>query len=382
MQTIAQGLLVLQLTGSGTSLGFMLALQFLPILLFGASAGVLIDRYSKRKILFVTQAASGGLALLIGVLVAFHLVTLWMVYVLAILHGLIIAIDNPARQTFLVEMVGKDLIKNAISLNSSEVNFARIIGPALAGIITATVGLVACFIINGISFIAVLVVLFMMKGEDFHLSPRAPRIKGQLKEGLQYVRASPVLKNTLILVAIIGTLSYEFPVILPLFAEFTFHNGTAGYAALTSAMGFGAIIGGLFSAGRKKATTKILTRTSILFGISILAAAITPNLTSAIVVMVFVGIFSVTLLSLANTILQLECDASMRGRVMSLWGVAFLGSTPIGGPLIGWIGETVGPRWGLAIGGFAAIAAAALYTLFSQQSLSKKIQVAREDLSY
>jgi len=355
MQTIAQGILMLQLTGSGTALGSMMALQFMPSLLFGAMAGVITDRYSKRRLIFITQGLSGILALALGLLVAFHLIEVWMVYVLAFLHGCLIALDNPARHAFVTEMVGKDLIKNAISLNSSQVNFARIAGPALAGFIIATMGLVVCFMLNAVSYLAVLLVLFLMKKDELFLTTPAPRKSGQIREGLRYVKSSFPLMYTLIMVSIVGTLGFEFPVILPLFAKFTFHNETAGYAALTSAMGVGAIVGGLMAAHNKKATIQMLTLSCLFFGISMTIAAIAPSLISAILLMLIVGVFSVNFTALATTILQVESDPSMRGRVMSLWTVAFLGSTPIGGPIIGWIGEFFGPRWGMAIGGVSAI---------------------------
>lgn len=359
MQTIAQGLLVLQLTGSGTALGIMLALQFIPSLLFGAMAGVISDRYSKRKIIFLAQGLSGVLSLILGLLIVFGLIQLWMVYFIVVLHGCIIALDNPARQSFIIEMVGKDYLRNAISLNASEVNVARIAGPALAGIVIATVGLVACFFINALSYLAVLIVLFMMKRDELTIAPPIPHKKGQILEGFRYIQSSPMLRNTLIMVAIVGTLTFEFPVILPLLAEFTFHNGTNGYALLTSAMGFGAIIGGLLSANQKKSNFRMLSLMSLLFGISVCIVAFTPTLIVAMIAMVVVGVFAVNFTATATTILQMESLPSMRGRVMSLWTVAFLGSTPIGAPLIGWIGEFAGPRWGLAVGGLSALAAAA-----------------------
>lgn len=358
MQTIAQGLLALQLTGSGTALGVMLALQFIPSLILGLMAGVITDRYSKRKIIFLAQSSAALLALLLGLSVALDIITIWMLYVFAFLHGVIIAIDNPARHSFVIEMVGKDHLRNAISLNSSVVNFARITGPALASIVIATLGFVACFLFNAVSYLAVLMVLFMMDRTKLYVAPPAPRKKGQIMEGLRYVSSNPSLRNTLLIVAFVSTLAYEFPVILPLLAEFTFNNGTTGYAALTSAMGFGAIIGGLLSARQKYATEQMLAVSSLLLGLAMLMTAAAPTLYAAIVTMVVVGIFSINFTSTGNTILQLHSMASMRGRVMSLWTVAFLGSTPLGGPLIGWIGEFAGPRWGIAVGGFSAIIAA------------------------
>lgn len=360
MQTVGQAWLVLQITGSGTALGLITALQFLPILVLGPWGGVVADRFPKRRILYVTQAVSGVLALVLGLLVASGAVRLWMVGVLAFCLGLVNAVDNPARQTFVLEMVGKAQLQNAVSLNSVLVNLARVIGPALAGVLITSVGLASCFNVNAASYIAVLTALWMMDSGEFHPAPVVARAKGQLREGFRYVRSTPLLRHVLLMMAIIGTLSYEFQVILPLFAQFTLHGGAGTFAALTGAMGVGSVIGGLYTAGRRHVTPEMLVRASLLFGVVILAAAVAPNLALAIGALVLVGIFSINFLSLGNTTLQLESVAEMRGRVMALWAVAFLGSTPVGGPIIGWIGQHAGPRWGLAVGGFAALSAAAL----------------------
>jgi len=358
MQTIAQSWLVLKITGSGTALGLVTALQHLPILLLGPLGGVIADRFPKRKILFVTQSTFGLLALILGILVATDTVQLWMVNVLAFMFGLVNAIDNPTRQIFVIEMVKKEQLGNAVALNSTQVNVARIVGPAIAGVLIATVGLAWCFAINSISYIAVLIALFIMRMDDLHPIVPVPRAKGQLREGFRYVASNPLLRDTLIMMAIIGTLSYEFNVILPLFARFTFHGDARTYAALTSAMGLGSVIASLFTANRKKRSPEMLVRAALLFGMSMLLVAIAPNFTVALIAMVLVGAFSINVVTLGNVMLQLESTPEMRGRVMALWTVAFLGSTPIGGPIIGWIGEYAGPRWGLAVGGFAALFAA------------------------
>ena len=245
MQTVAQGLLVLQLTGSGTALGLVTALQTIPVLLFGPWGGVVADRFPKRRILYVTQAVSAVLGLLLGTLVATGAVRIEMVYLLALCLGAVSAVDNPTRQAFVLEMVGKEEIVNAISLNSTEINLARVVGPAIAGILIASVGLAACFLINGFSFLAVLAVLMAMRAEELRPTPLASRMPGQLRQGLQYVRASPVIRTILVMMAVIGTFTYEFSVSLPLFAEVTFRQGPATYAAMTAAMGVGAVIGGL-----------------------------------------------------------------------------------------------------------------------------------------
>ena len=358
MQTIAQSWLVLKLTGSGTALGLVTALQFLPILFFGPWGGVIADRYPKRKILYVTQTASGILALVLGILVATDTVELWMVGVLALLLGLVNAVDNPTRQTFVTEMVTKEHFANAVSLNSMQVNLARAVGPAVGGVLIATVGLAWCFGINAVSYIAVLAVLFMMRQDELLMAPPVERKKGQLKEGIRYIMRSPMLRDTLIMLGIIGTLTYEFIVILPLFAKFTFGGDAASFAALNSAMGIGSVFGGLFVAQKRRRSPRMLVNASVLLGSAMLLVALAPTFPLAIAGMVLVGIFSINFLSTGNILLQITSAPEMRGRVMAFWAVAFLGSTPIGGPIIGWIGEYIGPRWGLAMGGFAALAAA------------------------
>lgn len=358
MQIIGQDLLVLELTGSGTRLGIVTALQTLPVLIFGSFAGVIVDRYPKRNILYVTQTLLGLLALTLGTLVATGAVEMWMIYIIATCLGCVTMVDNPTRQAFVHEMVGRDLLANAISLNSTEINMARVIGPSIAGILVTLVGLSACFFINGISYIAVLLMLFRMDPSELHAGPLAGRAKGQLMAGFRYVRSTPTLWVPLLMMAIIGMLSYEFRVVLPLFATFTFDGDASTYAALTSAMGVGAVIGGGYTASRRKTTMPMLVISAALFGCSILLAAIAPNVPLALAALVVVGFFSINYTSLGNTTLQLESSPEMRGRVMSLWTVAFMGSTPIGGPIIGAVGEHFGARWSLTVGGLAALFAA------------------------
>ena len=363
MQTIGQAWLVLRLTGSGTALGLVTALQFLPMLLLGPWGGLIADRLPKRRVLYATQTASGLLAAGLGVLVATGAVRLWMVYVLAAALGLITTVDIPTRQTFVLEMVGPDDLTNAVTLNSVVVNLARAVGPALAGGLIATVGLAACFFVNAASYLAVLIALALMRAADLHVVRAVPRVKGQLREGLRYVRSTPVLRDALIMMAVIGTLSYEFQVILPLLARYTFHGNAGTYGLLTAAIGAGAVAGGLLTAGRRRAGASGLVTSAFAFGVVILLAAAAPVLGAEIAALVMVGAASIVFLARANTTLQLEARPEMRGRVMALWAVAFIGSTPIGGPTIGWIGQHAGPRWGLAVGGAAAVATAGLGAL-------------------
>jgi len=360
MQTVAQAWLVLKLTNSGTALGITSALQYVPILLLGPYGGVIADRISKRKILYFTQSISGILALILGVLVVTGLVKVWMVYILAFSLGMVNVFDNPTRQTFYIELVGPDNLRNAVTLYSTLVNLARIIGPAIAAALIAAFGLAPCFIINGISYAAVVIMLGMMRVNELLVTPPVPRAKGQIQEGFKYVFSTPVLGSTLLVMAIIGTLTYEFQVSLPLIAQFTFHGNASSYALLTASMGFGAAFGGIFFASRKGISPYKVVSASLLFGLAVLAASFMPSLLLTAFLLVFVGISSINFSSLGNSILQLESSPQMRGRVMSFWSVAFLGSTTIGGPIVGWFAEAAGARWGLALGGLAALVAAAL----------------------
>jgi MFS family permease len=373
MQSVAQAWLVLQLTNSGTALGVATALQYVPILFLGPYGGVIADRFSKRKILYLTQSISGVLALILGILVITDLVKVWMVYILAFGLGMVNAFDNPTRQTFYIELVGPDNLRNAVTLYSTLVNLARIIGPALAAVLIAVFGLAPCFILNGVSYLAVVIMLAMMRANELLTTPPVPVSKGQLREGFNYVISTPVLGSMLLVMAIIGTLTYEFQVSLPLIAQFTFKGNASSYALLTASMGFGAAFGGILFAGRKGIQPYKVVTASLLFGLAVLAAAFMPSLLLTGLAMVFVGLCSINFSSLGNSVLQLESSPQMRGRVMSFWSVAFLGSTTIGGPIVGWFAEVAGARWGLALGGLAALIAAALGAIILRKVQSDKM---------
>jgi MFS family permease len=360
MQYVAQTWLVLKLTNSGTALGLLAALQYLPVLLLGSFGGVIADRFPKRKIILIAQSIMGLLALILGILVATGTVQLWMVFLMALLLGLVNTIDTPTRQSFFPEMVGESQLRNAVSLNSTMVNIARIIGPAIAGVIIATSGLAPCFILNGLSYAAVIAVLLMMDTTTLQDAPKLASAKGQLLKGLSYVKSNPVLRNTLIVLTIIGALSFEFMVSLPLIASFTFNGSAQTYSLLASSLGVGSVIGGLYFAGKKKTRPGMLSGAALLFGIAILVASFMPTLALTVLAIVVVGFFSIYYQTLTNSILQLESAPEMRGRVMSFYTVAYFGTTTIGGPIVGWIGQNIGPRAGLAFGGIAALAGAAI----------------------
>lgn len=358
MQNIAMSWLVLKMTGSGTALGVVIALQFLPLLLLGPWGGVIVDRFPKRRILYITQSVQGVVSILIAILVFTNSATLWEIYALALILGIVNIVDNPTRQTFIPEMVGEEHLMNAISINSIQINLTRVLGPTVAAIIIASFGLAACFFLNGLSFIAVLIALSMMDSGELKTKPPVPRARGQLQEGFRYIKSKPEILYTLIMVAIIGTFAYEFSVSLPLLAEFTFHGDAKTFAMLTAALGIGSMMGGAYTAHRKKTSLKILAKSGLFFGLSMIVFSLMPTFTLALIAMLFVGFFSINFLSLANVIMQVESSPEMRGRVMSLWAVAYLGSTPIGGPIIGFVGEHIGPRSSLALGGISAIVAA------------------------
>jgi MFS family permease len=360
MQSIAQDWLVLKLSNSGVALGGVTALQYLPILIFGPYGGLVADRFSKRKILYFTQTVAGLLALLLGFLVATNLVQLWMVYVIAFSLGVVTIFDMPARQTFVVELVGESDLKNAVTLYSTLVNLSRIIGPAVAGILIAGIGLALCFILNGLSYVAVIVMLVAIRPAELHIVPAAQRAKGQLAAGWRYVLSSPVLSTTLLIMAIIGTLTYEFQVTLPLLAKFQFNGDAGSYALLSAALGAGAVIGGLLVAGQRSVSHGQLVRSALLFGLAVTASAFMPSLWLSAVAMVLVGVCSIAFATMGNSLLQLESNPQMRGRVMAFWSVAVLGSSTIGGPIVGWTGQVFGARWGLALGGVAGVIAAGL----------------------
>jgi MFS family permease len=292
--------------------------------------------------------------------VAFNIVELWMVYVLALFLGLVNAIDNPARQSFVFEMVGKNHLSNAVTLNSTVVAAARVAGPAVGGILIDFIGLAPCFFVNGFSFLGLLIALSLMRTKELFNVPRAKPARGQLREGFRYVWSTPLLRNSLIMMVIIGTFTYEYNVALPLFAKFTFNGGASAYAALTSVMGIGSIMAVFVVARIRQVSPRRLMMSALLLGVSTLLAAIMPSFYLALAALAAVGYFSANFVPQSNSILQLESAPEMRGRVLSLWSVAFLGSTPIGGPIIGLIGEYAGPRWALAVGGLAALFAVAL----------------------
>jgi MFS family permease len=358
MQTVAEVWLILTLTDSGVAVGLTTALQFLPILLFAAWGGVLADRFAKRRLLISTQAAMAIPALALLAVSAAGVVQPWMVYVLVFARGSVNAVDNPTRQSFVIEMVGAERVVNAVSLNSVIVHSARMLGPALAGVLIATVGVEPCFALNALSFAVMIAALARM--DDAELRPAAPAVreKGAVRAGLRYVRATPELAVPLGLMALVGTLGLNFQVILPLLARFSFDGGASAYALLVCAMAAGSVVGALVNGSRGGTGPGVVTGSALAFGLLALAAAAAPSLALEVPVLAGLGAASVTFAAAVNSSLQLAVSEQMRGRVMALYTVVFLGSTPIGGPLAGWLSEAYDPRAALLLAASAGLAAA------------------------
>jgi MFS family permease len=359
MQMAAQSWLVLKLTNSATTLGLIVALQTLPVLLLGPYGGVVADRVNKRKAMITLQAMMGLQALTLGLLTVTHSVHVWEIGVLALVLGLNNAFENPARQSFMLELVGAEHLRNAVSLNSTMVNVARVVGPGIGGLLIAAVGTGWCFLINAVTFIAVINSLTRM--DKSALSPVKPalRAKGQLRDGLRYVRGEPRLALPLAMAAVVGCFAYEFQVSLPYMASHGLHVGSAGFGFMTAAMGAGAVVGGLAVATRGKIGSMPVILAAIGFGVTMALAALAPNLALELVALALVGAASVAFMSQTNATLQLRAAPEMRGRVMALWFVSFQGSTPIGGPLVGAVMAGFGARSGLGVGAVACLAVAA-----------------------
>ncbi|WP_427166857.1 MFS transporter [Streptomyces sp. C1-1] len=363
MQRIAQDWLVLSLTGSATAVGVTTALQFLPMLLFGLYGGVLVDRLPKRRTLLFTQSAMGVSGIALALLTLSGHVQVWHVYVAAFFVGLATVVDNPARQSFVTEMVGRDQLQNAVSLNSANFQSARLIGPAVAGVMITGVGTGWAFLFNGLSFIATLTGLVMMRSRELHAVERAPRGKGQLREGLHYVAGRPELIWTIVLIGFVSTFGFNFPVYLSAFADDVFHAGAGSYSLFNTLMAVGSLAGALLAARRGTARMRVLVVAAAAFGTLEIVAALAPSLWLFALFMVPIGMFGMTVNVTANTSVQMSTDPAMRGRVMSLYMMVFMGGSPVGAPIAGWVTDTYGVRAGLAAGGAIAAGAAVVIGL-------------------
>lgn len=358
MQTVAAIWLILSLTDSGVAVGLTTALQFLPMLLIGAWGGVLADRFPKRKLLITTQALMAIPAVGLFAVTATGVVEPWMVYLGVFAMGSVNAVDNPARQSFVIEMVGPDRVVNAVSLNSVIVQAARIVGPAFAGILIAAFGVVPCFGLNALTFLAMISALRGMDTKRLHSEPVAPRGPGAIRAGLRYVARTPELAVPLALMALVGTLGFNFQVVLPLLAKFSFGGGALTYAAMVSAMAVGSIAGALINGHNGRTGPQLIAGGALAFGVAALLSAVMPALALEIVTLAVLGGAAVTFAATINSTLQLAVAPEMRGRVMALYSVVFLGSTPIGGPLTGWLAQTYDPRVALLLAGVSGLSAA------------------------
>ncbi|MFE0818829.1 MFS transporter [Streptomyces sp. NPDC058807] len=358
MQRIAQDWLVLSLTGSSAAVGITTALQFLPMLLFGLYGGVLVDRLPKRPTLLVTQSSMAVTALFLAVLTLTGHVQVWHVYLAAFAMGLATVVDNPARQSFVAELVGRDQLQNAVSLNSANFQSARLVGPAVAGLMITGVGTGWAFLANGLSFVAPLSCLLLMRARELRAVERTPRGKGQLREGLHYVAGRPELIWTIVLVGFIGTFGFNFPVFLSAFADDVFHAGAGAYSLFNTLMAVGSLAGALLAARRGTARLRVLIAAALAFGTLEMVAATAPELWLFALLMVPIGVFSMTVNVTANTSIQMSTDPAMRGRVMALYMMVFLGGSPVGAPIVGWVTDTYGARAGFAAGGAVAATAA------------------------
>jgi len=358
MQIVAEMWLVVQLTGSGAAVGITAGLQFLPVLLFAAWGGVLADRFDKRTLLTITQLCMALPAVALWGLTAGGHIEIWMVYALVLARGSVTAIDSPARQSFVTEMVGGERVVNAVALNSVIVHSARIVGPAAAAVLIAVLGVAACFAVNAATFLVMVAALRLMNPALLQRPERVPRARGQLRQGLAYARRTPGLRIPLVMMVVAGIVSFNFQVLLPLLAAQTWHGTAATYAALTAAMGVGSVLGALAAGARGRVTSRTLVAAAAAFGVAELLVALAPTLPLQALALVPMGAASVTFAAGVNSSLQLAAAPALRGRVMALYSIVFLGSTPIGAPLVGWLAEVAGPRSGLFAGAAAALAAA------------------------
>jgi MFS family permease len=355
---IAQTLLVLKLTNNGIALGLLAAAQFGPVLIFGAFAGLVADRSDKRKLLLIVQTFAMAQSFALAVLAFQHHPPVWAIYAIAVFGGMATAFDNPARRSFVVEMVPEDQITNAVSLNSALMTGSRIIGPALGGLLVATVGFGWAFLVDGVSYLAVLAGLRMIDPSKIRPAPVTPRGKGQVRAGFAYAWSIAELRVPLLMMTVIGTLAFNFQTVLPLFAVRDLNGQEITFSLLMSVVSVGSLIGALRSARRTNVSVHTVSLSAAGFGASMLALAVAPNQPVAFAVGAVMGLTSISFMTASTAIVQLRSDPMMRGRILALQAMVFLGSTPIGGPILGAICERFGARYGLAVGAIATLGAA------------------------
>ena len=356
---IAQTLLVLELTDSGVALGLLAAAQFGPVLLFGAFAGLVADRSDKRRLLVTVQAVAMLQSFVLAALAFQDQPPVWAIYAIAAVGGLATAFDNPARRSFVVELVAEEDITNAVSLNSALMTGSRVIGPAVGGLLVATAGFGWAFLVDGLTYVAVIVGLCLIDPRTVRRAPVTPRGKGQVRAGLRYAWATPELRVPLVMMAVIGTLAFNFQTVLPLFTDRDLHGSDLTFSLLMSVISLGSLAGALLAARRRDVSVHTVSRAALGFGAAMGLLAVAPGQPIAFAVGVVMGFTSISFMTTSTAIVQLRADPSMRGRVLALQAIVFLGSTPIGGPVVGTVSEHVGARWGLALGAVATLAAGA-----------------------
>jgi MFS family permease len=375
MQRVAQDWLVLELThGSGWALGVTTGLQFLPLLLFSLWGGVIADRYPKRTILMITQALMGALALILGLLALTGTVRLWHVYALAFALGMVTVVDNPTRQAFAVEMVGRGSMANAIALNSAVFNLARIAGPAVAGLVIAALGTPAAFLVNAASYAAVLISLKLMRPAELYRLEPVPRAKGQLRAGLAFVCQRRRLWMPLVLIFFVSTFGMNFQVTTALMSRGVFHSGAGKFGLASAVFAVGALGGALLAARRSKPTLRLLVLTSFAFSIFEVLTGLMPSFWTFLIMLVPTGLTLLTLTTAANSTTQLGTTPEMRGRVMGLYMLVFLGGTPLGSPLAGWVAQEFGPRMTLISGGIISVIATVVVGLMLAHNSDERLR--------
>jgi MFS family permease len=357
---VAQTLLVLKLTDSGVALGLLAAFQFGPVLLFGPFAGLVADRSDKRKLLLAVQTVAMGQSFALAALAFSGSPPVAAIYGVALLGGFTIAFDNPARRSFVVDMVPADDIGNAVSLNSALMTGSRVVGPALAGLLITTVGFGWCFLLDGVSYLAVLAGLWMMDPTQLRAAPVTPRGKGQVREGLRYARSVPELWIPLLMMAVIGTLAFNFQTVLPLFVTRDLGGSTVTFTLLMSITSAGSLVGALATARRRQIDIRIVSVSAIAFGVALGCLALAPNQPVAFVISLIMGVSSISFMTASTAIVQLRAAPAMRGRVLALQSMLFLGSTPIGGPIVGVVSQHLGARYSLGLGAVGTLAAGLL----------------------
>jgi MFS family permease len=378
---VAQTLLVLKLTDSGIALGGLAAAQFGPVLLLGPWAGLIADRSDKRKLLLTVQSIAMAQSFVLAALAFSGHPPVWAVYAVALVGGVTIAFDNPARRSFVTEMVPEDAVPNAVGLNSALMTSSRVVGPALAGLLVVTAGFGWTFLLDGISYIAVLAGLKMMRTEELRRAPVTIRARGQVRQGLRHARSVPELWVPLAMMGLVGTLSYNFQTVFPLFIIRDLHGTGATFTVLFSVVSVGALIGALAVARRRRISIRAVAVSSLAYGLALACMAVAPNQAVAFTIAPLLGLASIAFLTASTAIVQVEAAPEMRGRVLALQAMLFLGSTPIGGPIVGYVSERFGARYGIGIGAGAALTAGAAGLAFARRRAARSIPAPDAELT-